>query len=61
MEQNTNGGVVMSNAEITIGPVTYEIYRQYTGEKTALDLIKESLMLEEKPQSAFDTTAHDGV
>jgi len=51
----------MSNAEITIGPVTYEIYRQYTGEKTALDLIKESLMLEEKPQSAFDTTAHDGV
>ena len=60
-EQNTNGGVVMNNAEINIENVTYEIHRHYSGNRTVQDLIRESLLLEEVPHPVFDKKAHEGV
>lgn len=61
MAQNTRGGVVMNNEEIVIGPVTYEVVRLYSGDKNALELIKENLMLENVPQSSFDRRSNDKV
>lgn len=60
-EQNTIGGVGMNNAEITIGQATYEIHRNFTGNKTVIDLVKESLMMEKQPEMTFDTNDDDGV
>ena len=60
-EQNTIGGVGMNNAEITIGLATYEIHRQYAGDKTVMELVKESLMMENLPKMPFDTKDDDGV
>lgn len=51
----------MNNAEITIGLATYEIHRQYSGEKTVMELVKESLMMENLPKMPFDSKDDDGV
>lgn len=51
----------MNNAEITIGQATYEIHRNFTGNKTVIDLVKESLMMEKQPEMTFDTNDDDGV
>ena len=61
MEQNTIGGVGMNNAEVTIGLATYEIHRTYSGNKTAAELVKENLMMENLPNMPFDTKDDDGV
>ena len=61
LEQNTVGGVLMNQTEITIGLATYEIHRNYSGNKTVADLVKESLMMEKQPKTTFDTKAHDHV
>lgn len=51
----------MNNAEVTIGLATYEIHRTYSGNKTAAELVKENLMMENLPNMPFDTKDDDGV
>ena len=51
----------MNQTEITIGLATYEIHRNYSGNKTVADLVKESLMMEKQPKTTFDTKVYDHV
>ena len=51
----------MNETEITFGPVTYEISRIYTGDRTAPQLIAEQLSQRILETSAFDEEAEYGV
>lgn len=44
----------MNINEITIGAATYVVEREYTGTKSAEELIRENLMLEIYPNDNFD-------
>lgn len=55
--QTNLGGECMDYQEITLGQVTYEIRRVYTGERSAADLLLEHLSqaVSEKPSFDVDT------
>ena len=55
------GGEHMNETEITFGPVTYEIGRVYTGDRTASQLLAEQLAQQILETSAFDEEAEYGV
>ena len=55
------GGEHMNETQITFGPVTYEISRVYTGDRTASQLVAEQLSQRILETSAFDEEAEYGV
>ncbi len=55
------GGEHMNETQITFGPVTYEISRVYTGDRTASQLMAEQLFQKILETSAFDEKAEYGV
>jgi hypothetical protein len=52
--QNVPGGEHMKYQEITLGPVTYEISRVYTGDRPAAELLLDRLTQSAPPNSPFD-------
>lgn len=44
----------MNNQEITLGTVTYEIYRVYSGKRLASELVVDRLSEPNEPDPSFD-------
>lgn len=44
----------MEFQEITLGEITYEVRRTYTGSRTAAELVRDRLVRAEKESSSFD-------
>jgi len=55
------GGEHMNETEISLGQVTYEISRVYTGDRTASQLVTEQLSQRILETSAFDEETEYGV
>ena len=55
--QTNSGGECMDYQEITLGQVTYEIRRVYTGDRSAAELVLDRLSqaVSEKPSFDVDT------
>jgi hypothetical protein len=54
-EQTKAGGdSSMEFQEITLGEITYEVRRTYTGSRTAAELVRDRLVRAEKESSSFD-------
>lgn len=59
--QTNPGGECMNYQEITIGQVTYEISRVYTGERSAAELVSERLAKQLSESPSFDEQHTRGV
>lgn len=59
--QTNPGGECMNYQEITLGQVTYEISRVYTGERSAADLVSERLVKQLSENPSFDEQHTRGV
>lgn len=59
--QTNPGGECMDYHEITLGQVTYEISRSYTGERSAVELVSERLIRQLSENPSFDKQHTKGV
>ena len=59
--QTNPGGEYMDYQEITLGQVTYEIRRVYTGERSAADLVLERLSQAASEKPSFDVDTNPAV
>lgn len=59
--QTNPGGECMDYQEITLGQVTYEIRRVYTGERSAADLLLDRLSQAASEKPSFDVDTNPAV
>ena len=59
--QTNPGGEGMDYQEITLGQVTYEIRRVYTGERSAADLVLDRLSQAASEKPSFDVDTNPAV